>query len=410
MPSGHHTNFSILISSLNHYSPSLLIYHTKLTSTYKAFINIPIFISFPSSLSTNIIPFNNCVSLSSRTLPVSIKMPPFKPFIISTWSVLDYIKQENNTSHPITDYPDFVHWIIKKEVPKGEQIPPLISEWISLCTTTEHFATLDSLRLEQELMEKTNYRAFRTASATYPTPTDNDSRVSDLIRFMISKPKLKFTWTCLLNHFFSNREGLERREVYKGVFFTRPSTHFQQLMFLSVVLQLKNTVGKSRGRNNGFTLTPNNGQRIGWALQTVMRGWDSFAKFLNFKNIEQMILPYISICNESIHIFVLHSRDLGYLPIRSQSSLEFPLKPTTVASETFNYAAEQDEEVDAQLRILASLFLENCIGSVSNADLYTLSATGSWPLINRFQVEGNDLPTRFHQLPWHWKDLRRSRR
>ena len=292
-----------------------------------------------------------------------------------------------------------VTWVINKEAGKNENCSTIVSEWIKLAAPNQNFPSSDISSLERNLLEKTNYRAFRIVSSSYAGINDHDQRPRDLLQFFINNPSPKFTWSCLVNHFFANLEGLKRREVFEWLFATSPTTRFQQLIFISLVSELRSRFARCRGVSKGCTLGASNGQRIGWALQTIMTGWEAFAKYLCFENLQQMIFPFLSFHTKDCHFIPLRNRADGYMPSEYENKLQFPIESTTNASETFKYASEVSDNVDSFLRTLTTYFLEDCISTASNTELYALSHSDVWPLLDQFQIQNNQLPTRFHQLP-----------
>ena len=319
-------------------------------------------------------------------------------FFPCTWSLLDLIINEGDPGEMCEVYKFVVDYVLKEWFSKGDLSANVIKDWIKCVTGGMDYVTMDRNALEAVLLENKNYRAFRVASSSSALSIDEDRRIRDLLQFYISHSRKKFVWYTLVISFFHNCEHMTRTTIIKGLFRTKPTTRIEQLLFISIISQLKKMTGRG-GNFRSIALTSNSGQRIGWAIQTVLRGWDVLAKYFGFKDVEQMLLPYIIFDEDEAEFVVLESSHKGYYPKKNRKMFDFPISPTVIPDDTFKYAVDFDEQVDEELRKLTSSFLEDCISVAADTELYALSNSDKRPCMDIFHVQENSLPARFHQLP-----------
>ena len=335
-------------------------------------------------------------------------MAPLIEFLPYTWSLLDLIIKEGDPGEKCEDYKFVVDYVLTEWYSKRDLCEDVIKEWINCVTGGMDYITMERNALEALLLQNKNYRAFRVASSSSALSIGEDSRVRDLLQFFLSHQQKKFVWYTLVNSFFHNCEHMTRTTVIKGLFKTKPTTRIEQLFFISIISKLKKMTGRG-GNSRSIALTSNSGQRIGWAIQTVLRGWDALAKYFGFKDVEQMLLPYIIFDEEMAEFVVIESRQKGYYPKKNRKMFDFPILPTVVADDTFKYAVDLDDRVDEELRKLASSCLEDCMSVAADTELYALSNSDKWARMDMFHLQGNSLPARFHQLPMeNMSNIRKS--
>lgn len=325
-------------------------------------------------------------------------MASLKEFLVKTWVLLELILTQEAYENIWEDYKHVVDFVLEKWSTEKERTTPVVKQWLGSVVGTEDWTSMDMVELEKSLHEKKNYRAFRVATASMTRSDNQDSRLKDLLQLFMNSPRLKFAWYSLINAFFHNCEGSGRRIVVKGLFKTKPSTRLEQLLFVSIIGQIKN-MSKPARNGRSYNLDMANGQRIGWAVQTVLRAWDALAKYFCFVDLEQMILPYITFDGNLGRFVAIPRRDIGYLPRKNEKMFDFPLHPTTVRTETFQYAVDLDDEIDGHIRQLVTSCLEDCISIAADMELYALSKSDKWIRMEMFQLQQNQLPSRFHQFP-----------
>ena len=139
-----------------------------------------------------------------------------------------------------------------------------------------------------------------------------------------------------------------------------------------------------------FKWTRDNSQRIGYAVQTIVRAWDHFAEAFQFRNVEDLIAPYIRYVPRSM-VFVAITDPLhGFARVAQGSRLVGNLSPTTDRDLCSSIAAERPTSVDKAFRTIAASFLDDLWSCVCTDGLYSMKAGNDIQSLKDFRVDGDE--------------------
>jgi hypothetical protein len=110
------------------------------------------------------------------------------------------------------------------------------------------------------------------------------------------------------------------------------ATHFEHVLFMSAVAAIRATqavkkqstrqrkIAKTIFRSSFRSSEPGHGQRIGFAVRSVVKAWEKLSDALNFKNLEDMVASYILFERASMRIFPT-DRTYGWAPLEQSTTL-----------------------------------------------------------------------------------------
>jgi hypothetical protein len=107
---------------------------------------------------------------------------------------------------------------------------------------------------------------------------------------------------------------------------------FEHVIFMSAVAAMRATqaakkqsarqrkIAKTTFQSSFWGSDKGHGQRIGFAVRSVVKAWDKLADALNFKNVEDMVAPYILFERASMRIFPI-DRTRGWASLEQSTTL-----------------------------------------------------------------------------------------
>ena len=179
----------------------------------------------------------------------------------------------------------------------------------------------------------------------------------------------------------------------RGGFYTTIATTWERLLFLMAVKVLEDfrqerlpsyiwsgTDPRTKRRRTNvpiyfvrsFKWTRDNAQRIGYAVQCIVRGWDRFAQSVNFRDVEDLVAPYIRYDSSTMAYVPISNASQGFARLAQRTSLLGELGPTNDENLCGSEVSSRPEAMDTALRSFASSFLDDIWSTVCFEGLYTM--------------------------------------
>ena len=213
----------------------------------------------------------------------------------------------------------------------------------------------------------------------------------------------------LLARFYA--PGTGSRQPRDDYGFSEP-TAFEKTMFIAMLFKVWSVtkrgilvIGKGTKRKYSdplpnFKADRSHSQRIGSVVQSVIRAWDDYARFVGYRDCEDMVLPYITL-SEQLQFEPIRTRSEGYSPATMKGSLEAraDVAPSTDSEKVPEFVTVLSDEEDEALRSVSSMFLEDLDNLIVKDELYKLEEKKASPQVAAFYREhGKTLPPRFDEI------------
>ena len=191
-----------------------------------------------------------------------------------------------------------------------------------------------------------------------------------------------------------------------GFWSVKVATPFEKIVFLFLLIRLSGCENSSaegerpKKKARKMRIAPSYkrnraaSQRLGHAVQVVVRAWDMLARSLRFGTAYEMLFPYILFDIREGSFRALPSRADGYAP--STHSRSFRLGDRTNA-DTPSAITGRTDGVDSGLRLLASHFVSDMKSKVANEALFA-QADEHWEGGSPFSIVDGAIPGRFRIL------------
>lgn len=293
----------------------------------------------------------------------------------------------------------------------NKEAPHCVQKLLDDYSGGHSYLSYSSDQMSSKINSEARGRTYRFAFAADVGHHDNDFRVRYFLQELMNR-NIPIRWNSTVCNMFCDRDGGETSR--NKVFLTQPCSRFEQLFYLScaTLLALARSKCKKRKRNSTAqssqhsffqkflvkTLSKFEGsppQRVGWAIQKIIRAWDSFARHLGFKGIEHMIIPYLYFDDSHFIFKTISSRSNGFAPSSILNEIKFGLHQTTIEEETFQLAFNFPVSIDSILRQFTTFFLDDVYNIIQFEELYTITTGSDWNLIQRFIGHGRQLSSRF---------------
>lgn len=344
-------------------------------------------------------------------------------FVSLSLSCLDHWMSLPSTSDRIPPtYASFINWVLNTH--NSPNTPSVVTHFLAHVMSTEQPSLYTAEQIRKKLKACNSFaRNFRVVSALVRRPDEraNETRVRDMFESILAQ-NMPFSFSGLFCTFFSDTGSTRTKCRSSSSFRTVLSTRFEQTLFLSAIVQLCNVVRfwRKRKREDGSSSVASdriiglNGvggaasQRTGFTVQVIVRGWDTFAVFLGFKNLETMIKPYLLLRGPLAKFEIIKDRSVGFVPDKPNANIDMTLEPTPDVTKTFPFVRHYEECVDAAIRLLAKTFLEDIYDATASSSLHSLEVHERWEYLERFKSAHSTLPDRFIGL--HSEDCQLIRR
>lgn len=340
------------------------------------------------------------------------KMPMLQQFIPFTWKLRHYfVSKIPDGGVRAWRYSKLVEEALTIYEKEDELIPQVIEDFISKScvvnkgsSSSEHVKTIQ----KNNLLHNSNKRAYRVVIGSDMMDGEDDNRVREVLSYIIKKSSISlYPFLC---NFFCDRGVESRKSMDDKDFTTTISTRFEQLLFCSMINYILTENGKKKKNNNKneknddtgniplFKSDRRHGQYVGWGIQQVVNGWDSFSRMIGFIDTEQMFLPYLLLNEDGLKFTVLSDKTEGYIPVENWSCIRFPILPTTKEDCIPTYLKDMSDDIDKFLRDLCCKFLKDIQDIVLLNDLYSKTNVSGIIEVQKFIQRNNELPTRFDDI------------
>lgn len=233
-----------------------------------------------------------------------------------------------------------------------------------------------------------------------------EARAWELFEMAISPNAVKLrphVLTCSFLLATPRSSRIARLSSINGRFQTYPSTSFEKMLFIICLT----TAGSYGARKRGEPVEKKTkvlhhwksntlmSQKIGYAVQKVVRAWDTLARYLQFRSVEEMLSPYILFEATQLKFKAISSREKGFAPTQQSSSLLGEMIATTDPRSCCPIAFVRTRSLDENLRRLAKDFLEDLETLTLNDHLYRMDVDEKWDGLDRFIKFSGRLHVRF---------------
>lgn len=318
-------------------------------------------------------------------------------------------------------YLAFCNWVLSHYEQHGSESDNSVLQLLQSLVPNNDITLYSVAQFRTKLKQETYRQNYSYVFGADMLADEVDSRVRDLLLHLLAKGRDGLPVPSLGCTFFCQR-GVgpqPKLSTRRSPFYTCPATPFQKLLFLTTVCSLRRLVDTKWKRNKRRRVTHSqtnasvssapsssstpfipdlhdlkrpNAQRIGYAVQRVTEAWDTFAQYLNSSSCEQLLLPYIIFSNDTTSFRAIEQRTDGFLPYSQLNSLDVHMTPTLVAVDTFPAAHARGSVLDADMRTLAKLFLQQIHDLTHSTTLYAVDAPQDWRFLQRFNVNNADAP------------------
>ena len=274
-------------------------------------------------------------------------------------------------------------------------------------------SSYSEINLAVRKKRETNYteQCFRVYLA-FRQGFPGDQRTWDYAKLIPEKYTRPSAWQ---TSFFVSQKA---RSTGKDGFLTQVATPFERMLFsmaIKKVLAAAEDTSKTTAKQSGSDtrarkrarvtsvgkMDRNSAQRIGFAVQYIVRAWNVFARAINFTSVDAMISPYLCFNTDTFLFEVISKRAGGFAPVEQSTHLKKNLLPTLDADKICPTASSRSDETDWELRRLSKLFLQDVFSTVSKEELFsTTPADGETPqVVQHFELTGSsELPSRFEDF------------
>ena len=245
------------------------------------------------------------------------------------------------------------------------------------------------------------FRAYYALRLDVPA----DRRAWEMAMLLPEKYSRTALWTCSFMIATKSSRGKS-----KAGFITKPATTYERFIYLVCAKMIEDTVnpGSSTSRPakrqrtdhsetlKSFSWTRTQTQRIGFAVQMIVRGWDAYARSAGFESVDRMLAPYLQFNLVSLRPEALETRDDGYSPKAFSTQLRYmdPEAPHDTVVDGRN------DQTDSDFRILAKAYISDLYTNVLRKGTYTTSPEGAWDNFRDFVVTSEKSPPpRFDKDP-----------
>lgn len=298
-----------------------------------------------------------------------------------------------------------VDWVISVYTQQHDDAPVAIKNLLALVTRPNNYRSYSPDGLRDKLALNVNARTYRIVLGADVRHGDDDFRVRSLLEALLKETTSTSPYF-LLCSFFTDVGSSKTRGRIKDKFHTASASRFQQMLFICAINYLASLLARHRkspkarrgvdspipGLDSLKAHTP---QRVGFAIQTIVVGWDLFARHLGFSSVDELVFPYARIVTPSLQFEVLPTRDAGFTPASQLKVTTLDVEPTAVREETVSRAFDFPAPVDAHLRRIARDFHDDVLEGARSSSLYTISGNTEWDRANLYKPLPTGLPSRF---------------
>ena len=137
--------------------------------------------------------------------------------------------------------------------------------------------------------------------------------------------------------------------------------------------------------------TTKSGNRIGFAVQSLLTAWNAVALHLGLDSFHQLSAPYV-LFNEDFGLFeVLEDRSDGFAPLSQTTSLVNVGDAKQTSSDCDSLAWKRDEDMDKGLRLLTLTFFNHLHDLIQHPDLHSHDENTKWQHMSKYDIREDSL-------------------
>ena len=291
--------------------------------------------------------------------------------------------------------------------------------------------------LKTQINQGTERRMYRVVAAVDDPHNQGDNRLRDMLLWFESNCNKEFSKYALICPSFTYvlQAQHTKSKSDMGVWYTgasNPIEKFLMMAFINEIQTVQKKYGKKKKADSSTrkissffekknsskaddspenTLFPptvleqwnyekHHNQRVGFFVQYITRAWDILARKMEYKSMEELILPYVKYDVHHLRFDVIPKREGGYMPLESNTSFDPNVATTTIPEETFEGVTEIPDNVDRIIRGLVKEYLDDMRRHVFLASMYN-DRVGEPQLKRRtkqFSAKVNPMPERFNRI------------
>ena len=243
--------------------------------------------------------------------------------------------------------------------------------------------------------------------------SSDDKRVWDIFK------SREWTGTQVQCGFFYVTQRSTSGDTVDSLWSTAPATEFERVIYLSMMQRLRRKPSTTTRRSKaarvsgvklvkGFTNTRDCSQRVAYVIQVITNAWNALAKFLTFRDAEEMFKPYILFKWQEFKFEVIPEGE-GFAPKSQEREIRTDFAATSDPSLTYPGVTTRPGVVDSKLRELGGYFLED-LEEVGVDDKLFDQGNKQWAASAEFATKdpNEGLPARFKDIKELYESLSRE--
>jgi len=345
--------------------------------------------------------------------------------------------KENAEVVATSSHSDLVHYVLKTIQQGGLEAHANLNAFLNVFLNTNRHDLFNQAEVKKVITLNTESRMYRIVTAIDDPGNVGDHRLRELLCWILDN-KPHFSIYALFVGFFTHIERIAHSAPKgdQGIWKTKPATIMEKMVFLSMVAELMTTTKDKESHKvtssafltpppsqrpstsaeveeqddtklelfpacpiKNFALSKSHAQHVGFLIQYVSRAWDLLAQDMCYKNLEELVSPYITFDTTNCRFDVIKTREEGYMPLAVLKHFSTELKPTMLPVETFPGVVDLPHNVDRSIRVIVKHYLNDLRKMVFAATMYTdIDQMQLIRRIKKFRVTGHGLPERFASL------------
>ena len=311
---------------------------------------------------------------------------------------------------------DLFRWVSESNDPHSTEIRTVLQEKIEKRPNTSKPRTMfpNDSPILQELGTEQMKQIFKAARAIALYSTV-DKRILDIFNILVPTKMLSNSFIIGTKFIPSKCSSYNRvstsKDVLPSPFATTIPKSFEVLLtfhayrMATVLVEKDHPITVKYYSNQPdctrFVVpkTTKSGNRIGFAVQSLLTAWNAVALHLALDSFHQLSAPYV-LFKEDFGLFqVLEDRSDGFAPLSQTTSLLNVGDARQTSSDCDALAWKRDEDMDKGLRLLTLTFFNHLHDLIQHPDLYSHDENTKWQHMSKYDIREDSLPSIFFDMP-----------